>query len=42
MIKTARLPDPVFASANLAFSFLPQPGVSGPRHRWTRSTSAGS
>ncbi len=33
MIKTARLPDPIFASANLAFSFLPQPGVPTARHR---------
>jgi len=28
MIKIARLPDPIFASANLAFSFSPQASVS--------------
>jgi hypothetical protein len=32
MIKIARLPDPIFAPANLAFSFQPHASAPGPRH----------
>jgi len=32
MIKIARLPDPIFASANLAFSFPPQDRVPSVHH----------
>ena len=33
MIKIARLPDPIFAPANLAFCLLPQARVPAVRHR---------